>query len=634
MDGNKFSAFLKKGDREEKQSGLAFESVKAFLDAKKIVYDTNDTHYQANCFICDETRHRLGIHKETDQWHCFNCGAKGKSLKTLIYSYENKDKVNQKRIRETARQSSGKKPKQKLTDADFEKYHKLIKKTKKYTSLDYVVKTRGLSEEAVEHFKLGAKRIFKDKDGNNYDAGEHLVIPYLVENKCVNMKYRSLDPEVDKRYKWRREKGGETVLFNNDVLLEVDYDEIIIAEAELDCISIWCMGYKNVIGMTAGADAFQDVWYMQLDRFKKIYLLLDGDEAGQDGAKKIAKRLGLDRCYNILLPEDAKDPNDFLLKYGAESFPTLLQSARQFEVPDVKSVKDGFDDILKDIDESKKTGIKGFNTPWERINEKLGPVRAGHLVIVCGKPKAGKTSFVLNWANYLAKNCNTVVGMYTCEMKVSDLTWKLATQNTVLIETNYKEATKLELMEAKMSLPKGNMHFYYPQLGDLELEKVVEKIIEMVQRYGIKFFVFDNLHFLCRGEDEKTMIDKATQTFKVLAENLGITIVLLTHPKKVGSKNISNDDLKGSSSIFQDADSVILLNRRVTSENNENEEEEFDYSLCRADFIITARFHSGGRTHLAFSGDRGLFTESGWLYKKVNKKLKESEKDKKEKGKK
>lgn len=623
MDKNKLLKSLKNKDSSARE--LKYENAKAFLDDKKVVYRVSETHYQANCFLCNDTRYRLGIDIKTEQWHCFNCNSKGGSLRTLSYAYENKGIVSQKNIKEEYRRKNPGKVKN-TNFSDFEKYHKLLFRTTKYAALKYLTDERMISQEATTYFKLGVRSVFKDNDGGTYEAGEHLAIPHLVDGKCVNLKYRAIDPGVEKSFKWRREKGGETVLYNHDVLYDLEYDEVIITEAELDCISVWCMGYQNVLGMTAGADAFQDLWYEQLNRFKKVYLLLDGDEAGQEGALKIAKRLGLDRCFNVTLPEDVKDANDFLKKYGRESFPTLLQGARQFEVPDVVSLSDGVNSLIDKILNGDKDKVVGLDTPWKKMNEKLGPVRSGHLVVINARPKAGKTSMVMNWVLYLA-NRGVSVGVYTCEMAVEDLVWKFMTATHPM--TDY-DMTKIDITEVKAAacvLPLKKVHFYYPQLGDLELEKVVDKMIEMTQRYGIKFFVFDNLHFLCRGPDEKALIDQATQAFKVLAVNLGITVCLITHPRKGGTKSLTNDDLKGSSSIFQDADSVILLNRKVTSEEEEGDS-ELELSTVRLN--ITARFRSGGRCVLAFDGSRGLFTESGFLYSQV---IKNAKRNKGRKGK-
>jgi len=168
---------------------------------------------------------------------------------------------------------------------------------------------------------------------------------------------------------------------------------------------------------------------------------------------------------------------------------------------------------------------------------------------------------------------------------------------------------------------------YYPEMGDLELDKVVARITEMVQRYDLKFFVFDNLHLLCRGDDEKALIDKATQAFKILAENLQIVFILIVQPRKVANQNkaITTSDLKGSSSIYQDADLVILMHRRVNDGDMLPDEIEAGVSegskSPRTEFNITGRYVEGGKTYLAFNGARNTFLDKGTLYNNCMKDL-------------
>lgn len=623
--------------QKKKDVGTQYESIQAFLDDQKVTYKVTDDHYQANCFICDETRNRLGIVKDgqpdAGKWHCFNCSGRGTTLKTLIYAYNNKGKVNQKKIR--AESPAKKKSKSTIEVEAHIKFHKVaVNKKKSKLAWNYLTKERKINPEAIEHFKLGSRSVFPSAISGEKEIFEHIAIPYLVDGKCVNLKYRSLDPDVDKKFKWRREKGGETALFNHDILYDLDYNELFIVESELDCVSMWCLGFKNVVGMTAGADAFQDLWYEQLQRYEKFYLVLDRDEAGQEGAHKIAKRLGLDKCYNIVLPEDVKDPNDFLLKYKHEDFLTVIKGATQFEVPNVVSLGGALDTLVNQLQHGNNENMVGFDTPWKSVNDKLGPVRPGHFVILAARPKVGKSTLALNWMRYLASK-NVSVGMYSCEMKVTDIGWRMAQMEVPTLPSIQSDAKLIDLKEARVKLPGNKLHFYYPQIGDLDLEKVEEKIREMVQRYGIKVFIFDNLHFLCRGEDEKAMLDKTTQVFKILAENLAIVIVAVTHPRKGSDgKNISNDDLKGSSSIFQDADAVLLLNRRLEIDDDVNDEQA-ELALAKTMIQVTARFSSGGRAILAFNGSQGKFTDKGFLYTKVRNFMKETtSRDKKKKQKK
>lgn len=605
--------------------------INEFLKLKKLDYRENDTHIQLDCFICSDTRTRLGIEKETGKWNCFHCSSRGKKLSSLIYAFEHKGNIRSKdTIEKTEREQ-----KCKIKPNLHIKYHKQIFKNKSNNIDKYLREERGISREAMKYFKLGHRSLFINSEKEEYEAGEHLSIPYLVDDKCVNIKYRAIDPDVDKKFKWRREKGGISALYNDQVIDDLEYNAIYIAESELDCISLWELGIKNVIGLTTGAEGFSQTWYERLNRFEKIYLVLDNDIAGQEGAKKVAKRLGMGRCWNIVLPEDVKDPNDYLLKHDLESFNRLANKAKRFDIKNTQSLKTIFKDLYNKrfIDDNEE--VVGYKTQWPKINRIMGSLKPGYLVVVSGKPKTGKSSLSLNlMESWSSTGIN--VGMYSCEMRTERIGEKfiqMVIPNTPKVE----EISKKDIKEADYVMASDNLFFYYPEPGDLEIEKVCSKIKEMVQRYGLKVFIFDNLHFLCRGADEKAMVDIATQSFKLLAESLDIVFILVTHPRKTNNNlQLKVDDLKGSGSIFQDADLVWLMHRSF-NDGDMTPDEINDGSSSgamsnRTEMSFTGRWTEGGQTFLVFNGQRSLFKDSGPMYREAAKELSKKRKRRKSKG--
>jgi replicative DNA helicase len=137
---------------------------------------------------------------------------------------------------------------------------------------------------------------------------------------------------------------------------------------------------------------------------------------------------------------------------------------------------------------------------------------------------------------------------------------------------------------------------------------VCNKIREVVRRYNCKVVVFDNLHFLCRGKDAKEKVDEATQAFKMLARELGVIFFIIVHPKKTNHNNeLDNDDLKESGSIFQDADTVVLLHRPVMDEDNINNDNAMLDEIMH--IKVTARRSQGGRTRVMFNDKQNLIID-------------------------
>jgi len=66
---------------------------------------------------------------------------------------------------------------------------------------------------------------------------------------------------------------------------------------------------------------------------QSVLLCYDPDEAGQKGAKSLAKRLGYNRCFNIVLPNN-HDVNEFFNNGGdAQGFHRIMAHQKTYLFP-------------------------------------------------------------------------------------------------------------------------------------------------------------------------------------------------------------------------------------------------------------------------------------------------------------
>lgn len=601
------------------------DKIYSFLETtgEKIFGSDESKEYNINCFLCTDKRHRLGINKETENWNCFNCSARGKKLKNLEWAFKNRKKVkNNDTIKKTEKEIKCRiKPNfhKQFTDMDYAEGEKCIK----------YLHGRGISDEAIKYFELGSRWEFKGRKGK-YDAGDHLVIPYIKEGKCVNVKYRKLNPDIEKNDKWKREEGGISILYNDAVIDDFNYNELIIVESEIDTISLWEMGFKNVVGLTTGASGFKNKpeWVDRLERFEKIYIILDNDEAGQLGARNLATILGLGRCYNVTLPDGIKDPNDLLnsKKYNKAFLTDLLAHGSLFEVRNTKSLKQYNSEFYYEKFIAKeRESVSKYDTPWHQVNNILGPLNNGYLFVLGGKPKSGKTTLCVNLMKHWGKrsiNC----AIYSCEMRGERLQekWLMSEPNTLPSRNGIDYIDEIQFHRASLRLPSNKINIFNPTIqNDILIDGVVENVESMVKRFNLKIVVVDNLHYLCRGGDENAMVSEATQKLKLLAERLDIMIVLVTHPKKTNTnKQLQPEDLKGSSSIIQDADVIWLQHRPFQNDDMKEDEIKTGYAKhdpmnCKTDISVIGRFTDGGKTFLYFSGSYSTFKDSGIGYSSI-----------------
>jgi DNA primase len=224
---------------------------------------------------------------------------------------------------------------------------------------------RGLSEEMIREFKVGfapdsgfalkdkwkgeyseelmrASGLFAWKEGaeaNIYSKFRNrIMFPIANEQgKVIAFTGRTLatDEKAGPKYMNSPETpiySKSRVLFNLDKAKEgirkLDY--AIIVEGQMDCISVYAAGFKNVIA--SSGTAFTETQARLLGRFSKnIVLNFDPDTAGATATDRSLGML-LEEEFNIkiLRLEAGFDPDLFIRKHGATGYGKALGGSLKY----------------------------------------------------------------------------------------------------------------------------------------------------------------------------------------------------------------------------------------------------------------------------------------------------------------
>lgn len=105
-------------------------------------------------------------------------------------------------------------------------------------------------------------------------------------------------------------------------------EEIILCEGYMDVIALHAAGFTNAVATLGTAITSEQARIMS--RYtKKVLISYDSDAAGQRAANRaigILGEVGLD--VRVLKIQGAKDPDEFIKKYGAEKFSLQLTASR------------------------------------------------------------------------------------------------------------------------------------------------------------------------------------------------------------------------------------------------------------------------------------------------------------------
>ena len=105
-------------------------------------------------------------------------------------------------------------------------------------------------------------------------------------------------------------------------------EQLILCEGYMDVIALHAAGFENAVA-TLGTAITSEQARMMTKYTKKVILLYDSDEAGQratDRAMKLLGEVGMD--IRVLKLSGAKDPDEYIKKFGAERFRALLGESR------------------------------------------------------------------------------------------------------------------------------------------------------------------------------------------------------------------------------------------------------------------------------------------------------------------
>lgn len=217
------------------------------------------------------------------------------------------------------------------------------------------------------------------------------------------------------------------------------------------------------------------------------------------------------------------------------------------------------------------------------------------------------TTMALNLATFNAMRGLPVL-VYCLEMRPERLAKKVIEAVGKINKENFTRELALKTAERLINMP---LYFGY-NYKNINAETVFQTIRAAYRRFGLKLIIFDNLHYLVRSLAHVSQeVGNVTRSFKLLAEELHVPLILIAQPRKVEDSDIMTmNDLKDSSSIGADSDQIIILWREKTKSNPKNQEaQESSFKPKTLVRVDASRYTAGGDTALYFKGEYSLFTE-------------------------
>lgn len=477
-----------------------------------------------DCPECSDSRWHFYISKDEGLCHCKKC-----DFSCNLYQLQ--EKLGDLPVSKIQRYLGTEKTKPIENYEQYERNLSLSIEGQNY------LESRGYTEETIKHFRLG------------FDDG-WITIPHFQGGKVLNIKFRKISPKTFKRV-----VGKPSILFNLDGI-DFEKPSVLLVESETDAIAAWQMGVKNVLALTTGATTCLPEWIEILKQFKKTFILLNSDEAGRRGSYKIAEKIGFAKCWNMVLP--VKDVNDFLLKYSAKDFLRQFAKTKRFQLKEIISIGESFDKMREWA--QNKDQFQGTPTGIESLDSLIGGLKEEELIILSGDSGIGKTTLALNLLlNALFQNKRCLA--FLLEGK---LYWWISRLLTMHLDKPYDTITTEEWGKTKSEFRDFPLYFFSGSQAELTPQKLIQIVEACIKLYDIDFLVLDNLGKIVPvGDEYVARTSRTVSTLKNLAVDLKIPILLICHIRKPAwARKVirpTMHDLKSSSTIYQDADLILML---------------------------------------------------------------------------
>ena len=199
-----------------------------------------------------------------------------------------------------------------------------------WDSLVKAMRAKGYSDQELRD--SGLVTISK-KNGNLFDRfRDRLMFPIIdVRGNVIGFGGRIIKKDSDAA---KYLNSPETMIFNKrknlfglNLAKKTKQPFLILVEGNIDVVALHQYGFDNAIA-SLGTSLTEEQASLITRYTNQIVLIYDGDKAGQNATARaipILEKAGIQ--VKVLQLRDAKDPDEFLKKFGADRFKLLLEGS-------------------------------------------------------------------------------------------------------------------------------------------------------------------------------------------------------------------------------------------------------------------------------------------------------------------
>ena len=340
-------------------------------------------NYVCSCPFHSEKTPSCTVFTETQSFYCFGCGAGGDVI-TFIMKIENLD--FREAVKFLAQRAGLEVPEYNGRDSGMAKrrtriyemnrlaanfYYRNLLKGPDKSGLKYFA-DRGLTPQTVKKYGLGfapnawdelcrhlrskgysddemidAWLCGRNKNGRLFDMFRNRVMFPIIDlrGNVIGFGGRVMDDSKPKYLNTGAtpvfDKGSN--LFSMNYAKNSDVKRLILCEGYMDVIAVNQAGFENVVA-TLGTAITPDQARLISHYAEEVIIAYDSDGAGQKATQKAINHFAdVGLRTRILRMEGAKDPDEFIRKFGANRFRILIDNSGDANLYMLDRCEEGLD---------------------------------------------------------------------------------------------------------------------------------------------------------------------------------------------------------------------------------------------------------------------------------------------------
>jgi replicative DNA helicase len=259
--------------------------------------------------------------------------------------------------------------------------------------------------------------------------------------------------------------------------------------------------------------------------------------------------------------------NDALIGHGLICIREVLPNVAKC----ISRAYDGYD----------QSEIVGLATGFNELDQLLSGLHPGDLILLAGLPEVGKTTFALNIAENVGLESNIPVAIFSMDLDSTELAMRIVVSTGNLNRSNI-ETGKIEDKDWEdIALTFGRLceaPIYIDEESGLSSNEISIRARQIQKQCGnLGLIIVDYLQLMPtnigrHGESRTEGISETLRSLKVLAKEIGCTVVVISELTR--SQAININCTIGSEILEPNfADVVLFLNRNEMYDPSSNDKD-------------------------------------------------------------